>query len=202
MTVVAQEDAVATLISILSEGKSAKFASVTYRAKGTGELARHMLVLNFDVETIYQNDIELLSEVLHDVELVKTFAKEHGHTIQNATLALNKTLASLRESLKVGIGHNSAYTHSPEQGDTYVQMDGVKGVRLHKETGVAYILGYTQGKQVIEKGEYKEVNSAPLTRARKDADRMLRRGKIRLFIIRRITRAALNGEVLEIEGEG
>lgn len=202
MTVVAPENAVATLVSILSEGKSAKFASVTYRAKGTGELARHLLILNFDVEAIYTKDIETL-ETQSPVDM-QIFYKMFLSDIDYPTflLAWKEVLHSMKLSLQTGVGNNPFYTHAPMNGDTFIQMDGVKGVKLHKETGVVYILGYSQGKEVIEKGEYKTVNSKDKTICKREIDKMLRRGKIRSFIIKNITRAALNGEVLEIEGEG
>lgn len=198
---IAAHDAVATLIDLLSEGKSAKFASVTYRAKETRELARHMLILNFEVESLYQKDIDTLTAVKTDPASVELFAQELGFSLSTTKIALNKVLESLKTSLAVGVGHHPDYVHSPENADTYVHMLGVRGVRVHKDSGETYILGFTQGKKVLEAGEYHERHSGELVRCKNAVKMMLGCSKIRLFIIRRIRRAALNGEVLEIEAE-
>jgi hypothetical protein len=179
---------VADLISSIEKGKGAKFASFLYRSKGTGELARHTIILGASTETLYQKDIEVLQFLMDAGEF-------DGIRLEAAAAILK----SRHESLTVGVGHNSAYTHSPENGDTYVYPVGLPGIRVHKETGEVYVNGLTEGKVVIEAGEYKVVKSRPLTLAKKEIEKMIPGSRFRQFILRNVRTAKLNGEVLEIE---
>lgn len=173
---------VATLIDLIQKGKGAKFASFKYRAKGTGELSKIVVILGAKTENLYKKDIEILTEMIPNLS---GLAQE----------AAMKILKSRNESLLKGIGNNDAYTHK----DTYVYPVGLEGIRVHKETGEVYVNGLVEHKEVIEPGEYKEVKSRPLTIEKKKIEKELPSGRYRMYVLRNIKRAALNGEVLEIE---
>ncbi len=173
---------VAQLIEAINRGKGAKFASFTYRAKGTGELAKVTIVLGASTESLYKRDLAAL-EIIHP-------------TLTGLELeACAKIMASRRESLEKGIGNNSAYTNA----DTYVYPVGLSGIRVHKETGALYVNGLIVDKKVIEPGTYKEVKSRPLTLARNAIEKNLPSSKYRMYTLPNVLRAALNGEVLEFD---
>lgn len=177
---------VAALVGMIAKGKGAKFASITYTAKGTGETARHLMILGASVETLYTKDIAALEAMLA------------GDTLSPVEReAATELLASRQESLTKGIGNNSAYTCA----DTYVHVDGVAGVKVHKDTGVLYVTGLSQSKTVLVPGTYKAVKSAPKTIAKRNIEKGLASGRFRQMILKNVTRAALNGDVLEIEAE-
>lgn len=176
-------------ITAATKRQAATFAYITYTRKKDGEKARYFLVLNADTEALYRKDIETLNQMIPNLS---------GLDLQAAT----SILESLKESLTLGINHNTAYTHSPERGDTYEYVEGLKGVRIHKENGTVYFNGLLQRKEVIISGTpRKPVNSAPLTIAKHRIDKQLKRGSFRQFIFKRLTKIAVNGNTLEIEGE-
>lgn len=175
---------IAELVGLIGSGKGAKFASLTYRAKESGELARHVVILGASTEVLYTKDIEILEDMvtrLTGIELT----------------AANELLASRRQSLDKGIGNNDAYTNA----DTYVYAQGIPGVRIHKETGILYVSGLVESKKVIEEGTHKKVNSSEKTIAKRKIEKTLPSGRYRLFRLtaENVKRAACNGEVLEIE---
>jgi hypothetical protein len=178
------------LLAELANVQSAKFASFTYKAKGTGEVAKHTVLLNFSVEEAYKKDIELVNSIF-----------------DNATDPLEKTaageiLASLAVSLQEGAGNNPAYTHGEaargKNCETYIHVKDIAGLMIHAETGSLHVKGMAITKEVIEQGTYKKVNSAPLTIAKNKIRSQLRSGKIRQFVLDGLQSVRINGETLEL----
>lgn len=181
---------VADLAALIAKAKGAKFAKVTYRNE-EGELARHTLILGASTENLYLKDIAKLEEMLADATVTG---------IDRA--AVEFVLNSRKESLSKGIGNNSAYVHSAENADTYLTVDGLPGIMIHKETGVMYVKALSEDKVVIEAGTPKKaVKSSEQTIARNKVRKALPSARFRQFKLAKIARAAMNGEVLEIDGE-
>jgi len=180
---------VGQLIGLIAQGKGAKFANIKYR-NAQGELARHTLILGASTVKLYEKDIAKLEAMLA------------GDMEPMARAAAEKVLASRRQSLEKGIGNNDAYTHGPAQGDTYVHVDSIPGVKIHKDTGVVYVMALTENKVVLEPGTPKKpVNSKPETLAKKAIEAMLPSARLRQFTLSHVARAAMNGEVLEVDAE-
>jgi hypothetical protein len=178
---------VLNILDSLGKKLGATFASFTYQTKETGEVAKYNLVLGASTENLYKKDVVLLERM---VKLLKGI-KAQQHTI----LAAEELLASRNESLTKGIGNNDAYTNA----DTYYYVAGLNGVRVHKDTGVLYVSGLLNRKEVLIAGTpRKKVNSAPKTIAKKKIGYILPSGRYRLFVLPNVTRAALNGDVLEL----
>lgn len=174
------------LLAQLSQIRGAKFASFVYRSKETGELARYVVNLGTDFVKLYKADRETMQELLPSLSGIYA---EAGTAL----------LKSIEESLAKGLGNNSAYTHGPEQGDTYVSVPGAPGVKLNTNDNVLHVVGVLHRKEIIEAGEYKEVNSRPLTIAKRTLEKAhLKRAKVRQFRFPNISTAKLNGEVLEL----
>jgi hypothetical protein len=175
------------LIRELSAVKGARFASFTYESKETGEVSRYLLLLGVDLYRLYESDRLTLAEMLPSLDGLH----------RDAADAL---LRSIDESLAKGLGNNAAYTHGPQQGDTYLPVPGVPGMKLNKNDGTLHLSGLLQSKTVIVEGTpRKPVASKPLTLAKREIERTLRRGKIRQFALPNVHRAKLNGTVLELE---
>ena len=157
--------------------KGARFASVTYTAKESGEVARHTLIFGINLANAYRRDIAILEAKRPSLSGV-------------SVVACDELLASLRESLTVGIGKNSAYTCA----DTYVQL--AKGIKAHKTTGELYVTGFTVGKTVLVPGVHKRVNSSAKTLAKNALRKGMKSGKFRQFSLPAATEIKANGNVL------
>lgn len=174
---------IAQLVALLAQGKGAKFGSLTYTAKGTGETARHTLILGFNRETLYEKDIAILSDLLPTVEGLK----------QEAVAAI---LKSRQTSLAVGIGNNPDYTCA----GLYVEPEGLNGIKVHIINGSLHVCGLQESKVVLTPGTYKKVNSAALTLAKREIEKLLPSTRFRQYRLDRVTLAKMNGETLELEG--
>lgn len=169
-----------TLLSEIAKTSSARFASFTYQAKGTGEVARHTLRLGASVTAAYRKDLATLEKL--------------RPTLSNVlVVACDELIASLRESLEKGVGNNSAYTCA----DTYVNI--TKGVKVHKETGEIYVSGFSRAKVTLEAGTFKTVKSSEKTLAKNKLRKGLLSGKIRQFALPATLSAKLNGKELVFE---
>jgi hypothetical protein len=175
----------AAVLAMFAGLRGAQFASFVYTAKGTGEVARHNVTLGAIVENVYRKDIAALEAVRPSLSGVEA-------------TACDEMLSSLYASLSLGAGNNPAYTNA----DTYVHLDGFPGVKVHKETGALYMTCLTNGKTVIEPGEYKQVKSAPKTLAKKALSKAhCRKDDLRTFCFTNLRRVAVAGDVVEIEGD-
>ncbi len=157
--------------------KGARFASILYTAKGSGEIARHVVCLGVSVERAYRRDIAILT------------AKRPA-LVGVALQACDELIASLRESLTVGIGNNSAYTCK----DVYLNL--ATGIKAHAESGELYVTGFTVGKTVLSAGIHKVVKSSPKTLAKNALRKGLKSGKFRQFALDAATVIRADGKVL------
>lgn len=144
------------------ETQGCRFADLFYVAKGTGEVARHTLLLGVSLENAYRKDLAKLEAMLPSLEGVEREACE-------------ELIASLQESLAKGIGNNSQYT---QKG---MWKTICPGIRKEEETGKVQIYGFSIRKRVIQEGEYKVVKSRPKTIAKNKLRKQLRSGKFRPF---------------------
>lgn len=142
--------------------KSAKFVSLVYRAKGTGELARHTILLNVKRENCLKVDLAKLNAMLPELS---GFAKQ----------ACQELIDSITETLTTG--SNSRYTKK-----NYYQKQG-NGNALESVKNVCYIRGYSVKKEVIEPGTYETVNSSEKTKAKDKLRKELKNTRCREFII-------------------
>lgn len=169
-------------ISELAKIEGARFISLTYKAKGTGEVARHTLLIGVNLQRAYRADLAKLKRKVRSLDGVKK-------------IACRELIASLTESLTVGIGNNSAYT----QKDTYENV--LPGIKLHLENNELHLNAFSRAKVVLQEGEHKEVKSSEKTIAKNALRQSGRLGKFRQFILKtdNLEKVALNGKTLEIK---
>jgi hypothetical protein len=179
----AQYLTIAELVGFIAETKGAKFASLTYRAEGTGELARHSLIFGFSYGTLLQKDLLKCQELLPTLSGIEKMA------CLSLIDSINKSIVSFEKGIK-----NEDYTCA----DTYVHLVGCHGTKVHKETGHLYVEALSQGKMVLEPGEYKEKGkSADLVIAKRQIEKdHLRRSHYRQFKLTKVAICKMDGETL------
>lgn len=170
----------------------AKFISlVEYKSEKTGEIATHVINTNISVMNAKQSDFETLKATTTDNLKIK-----EGLGLDVYNLALSEMTASAEKNLNPDKSKRTK--NSVGQTDAYITL--TNGLKVHKETGNLHIFGMAVAKNVIKAGEYKQVNSADKTLAKKDITKQLnlKAGKFRTFIVGNIKDVKMNGETIEI----
>jgi hypothetical protein len=85
------------------------------------------------------------------------------------------------------------------QIDAYTHI--CNGVKAHNVTGKIYIYAMAHAKTVLIEGEYKDVDSAPLTIAKNIIKKGLKTSKYRNFILKNTLAAKVNGETFNFAYE-
>jgi len=175
---------IATLLSSLlpNGGNNVKFVSFTYRAKGSGELARHTVLLNASKENAYKSDLLALKELLPTLD------------DDLKTEACQAIIKSVENSLEKGIGNNDNYT----QANTWsFPIEGLP-FAYDAEKNTWQIRGRHIQKKVLEEGVYKVVKSRPLTLAKKAIEKAIdsKRSTFRSYSVSELSSAKIDGETL------
>lgn len=148
-------------VRLMDGNKSSRFVSLLYRSKESGELARHTILLNVNRTRCLKVDLANLMALRPSLEGIKA-------------QACDELTDSITKSLN---GTQDAYTKA-----NFYTAEGNGNVQTGSN-GVHYIRGYTTGKQVIEKGTYKSVKSAPKTIAKNELRKTLKNTRCREFRI-------------------
>lgn len=167
----------ATITELAAKLNGAVFVSLDYTSKGTGERALYLLQLGTDTSRIYRDDVATLEGIMPTLDGIHLQAAQEIHS-------------SLCVSLAGGVGENPAFT----KVGYYLPI--VRGVWFNEETGEVYVKGSLVSKRTIEAGTFKVVKSRPLTLAKKDIDKALKRSKIREFLVTGINVAKIAGHTV------
>lgn len=172
----------AEFVKFLDGSGSARFVSLVYKAKETGELARHTILLNVDRMRCVK------------VDLANLLAKRATLTGIDAEAA-DELITSLRDSLT---GYNPRYT---KHG--YYDGAGNGNVQV-SVLDKAYIRGYSVRKDVLKEGTYKTVKSRPMTLAKNKLRAEFKSGRCREFIITpaNFKSARHDGKTLTVDATG
>jgi hypothetical protein len=173
----------AALVALLDGNKSSRFISVLYRAKESGELARHTVLVNVNRTRCLKVDLANLQKLRPSLNGIEA-------------QACDELIASITETLTTG--SNSQYTKAgyyDGQGNGNVQVS-VKDV--------CYVRGYVTGKEVLEKGTYKEVKSSAKTLAKNKLRKGLKNTRVREFRItpENFVLARADGKAIFIDATG
>ena len=152
----------AAFVALMDGNKSARFVSLLYRAKESGELARHTVLLNVNRSRCLSVDLANLQAKLPTMEGVEKQACE-------------ELIASITETLTTG--QNSKYTKAG-----YYDAQGNGNVQVSVKE-ICYVRGYVTGKEVLEAGTYKPVKSSAKTIAKNKIRKGLKNTRVREFII-------------------
>ena len=158
--------AIARLVAAVQSLPSARFVSFTYRAKESGELARHVLILGADYENTLRASVLELNAMLPSLKGVDAVAG----------VELAQSLAKSIACLVTGT-RNDDYT----KADTYLPI--CQGIKAHKLDGSLEVAGLSHSKVVLEAGTFKTVNSSAKTIAKAKIRKALSIGKYRTFCL-------------------
>lgn len=126
---------------------SAMFMSIHSYQNSQKELSNITIITHLDYKRIVQESLEKLNEITS----VKVGDKVYTVSDPEFQKAYGELWVSLEKSL---VGENEKGNAINEH---YINIS--KNVKMHKETGELYIDGKILKKNIIEKGEYREVKS-------------------------------------------
>ncbi len=174
--------AVITLINnaISKSPTGVSFVHVKNYKNKQNEVSNNLINVGMSYENAKVKDIEFLENLPTDLTFKSTpeLIEEARKTLIAAFIAPDKA-------------------RSEGQIDAYERI--INGLKVHKETGVLYLYGYRQKKEVIAAGEAKKpVNSAPLTIAKDELRKHLRTGKFTQYALEVGNDIKANGETLEL----
>ena len=175
--------------------KGASFIAINnYLAKGSGELANHVVNVNISVQNAKEGDLNRLKACTD--EDLRMIEKSSGIDIDTLKISLSEMLVSAEKNLSANIEDRT--NQSKGQTEAYIHL--TPAIRLHKETLEIHIFGQKISKVVLVKGEYKTVNSSPKTLGKKAITKHLdlRAGKYQSFICGRIDTVKVSGETIEL----
>jgi len=181
------ESRIAEIAHSIKSIPQVQFASLTYKAKESGEVARHTVLLGFS----YHNAVE---KSVVELEIQTGEGKfKTPLEIQAATEvmeSLKKTLSAHAEGKQ-----NEDYTKKGQ----YIPFGN--GLNLNTVDNTIQLFGLTQTKVVLVKGEYKTVNSKPLTIEKNKVRKSLPIGKFREYALdpETIGTVKVNGQTVEFE---
>lgn len=160
------------------------FVSVKNYTNKQGEVSNNLINIGIKYENAKKKDIAFLNE-LNIEKAVKEFGlKSELSLLEQAKKDL--MVAFIKPDQNRSQGQINAYTTIFE------------GVKVHNETGVLYIYGYREKKEVLVKGEYKSVNSSALTIAKNELRSLLKTNKYTQYALEVGNTLKLNGETLEL----
>lgn len=160
------------------------FVSIKNYTNKQGEVSNNLINIGIKYENAKKKDITFLNELNIDKAIAEHDLKSSKELLEEARKEL--MVSFIKPEVNRSNGQKDAYT---------VLFDGVK---VHNETGVLYIYGYRENKTVLVKGEYKTVNSKPLTIAKDELRKLLKTGKFTQYALEVGNTLKLNGETLEL----
>lgn len=190
------DNIISTLVNIATtDSLSARFCSITYTNKA-GETSRYLLNLNNKFTNIYRKDVEKLTNC--EVSALEI----DNEVITNEIL--EKARVELLNSTQKSLDTNfQGSNHDATKNMVDVNSDTTRSIRYHEEKNQFYIHAVSIAKEVLKKGEYKEVKSRPLTIAKNLLKKHLELGQnsIRFFILtpEKVKKLSSNGDTIEIE---
>jgi hypothetical protein len=155
------ESATRKFFDQLENGQSAKFVRVNGYTATNGEVTNRTILVNIDVMNRKKKDVELLESV--STSQLKKHGNEKGIALDIMRTALTELIDKGNQNLSANKEDRTA--QSQAQTDAYIHV--TPSIKILKETGEIHITGITQQKEVIVPGEYKKVNSADKTIAKR-----------------------------------
>lgn len=166
--------------------KGTSFVRINNYTSSANEISNQTLNVGYSLENALANDFKALQE--NKNEIFEELMKENfsfaiiSQAYSELYLSLEKRLSSdaVKEALR--LQNDATILRSDAQNDAYLYI--AKGVKLHKETQKLHITGLVVKKEVLQKGEYKSVNSSMKTICKDKIKKLcnFREAKIRNFI--------------------
>jgi hypothetical protein len=175
---------IAQLITAISQIKTPSFVRIINYSndKGEGEIANYTINLGINYNNAKVSDIQFLREEKN------LYSIDFGSK-NIAELATLARIEMLQSRLKPG-------AQSRAQSEAYETL--CPNVRLHTGKQRIYIYGFVVRKDVVKVGNYKHVDSAPLTLAKRKIEEQLKATQFRQFAFDKLKSVKVKGEEIEI----
>lgn len=165
-----------------------------YESKSSGEIADHVILTNFSYKNAVKRDLQKL-QVITENEKIR-LAINSGFSID----LINEAIEKLSTSFINNQNEETKSNQSKAQTDAFTRIN--EAIKIHNETGQVYIYGLHIKKNVHVDGEYKKVNSRPLTLCQNWLKKELNfsTSKYRQFIVDKnmLSAVNLNGESFQL----
>lgn len=166
------------------------FARINGYTNSSGEKANVTINIGVNYGNVKQKDLEYLQDL--DVTTLVREADEEKELI-----ALDKELLTEAKEALLKSQTAPSKNQSKAQTDAYTRIEGAPQLKVHNETGKIYLEGYQVSKNILVEGEYKKVNSRPLTIAKKEIKKGMRVSKIRQYKLDEINNLSISGDTIE-----
>jgi len=178
-------NSVLNLIALFNSLLSASFVGVKeYTSKTSGEIANFVINCGISYRNAVLSDIQTLKGVgEYQINEIYEYCTKNFPEKNISKLLVIQAIEKLLNGFEKNLNKETASNQSLAQQDAYININS--SVRLNKETELFYIYGFVVYKKRIKDGEYKTVNSAPLTVAQGATKKVLnlRTAKFRNFIV-------------------
>ena len=155
------------------------FVSIKGYKNKNGEVANHLINIGASYLKAKEKDIQFLTEL----------------DINSFDSKLDKPLLEQAKTELISSFNKPEKNRSEGQINAYTTI--IPGVKVHNESGVIYIYGYREKKEIITEGTYPVVNSTPLTKAKNELRKSLKTGKFTQYALNEVSSIRANGETLE-----
>jgi len=144
------------IIAMFANLNGSSFVGIkNYVSSSTGEVSNHVVIANFNYGNAVEKDLKALqSATLKDIEAIVTST---GFPYELVIQAIKK----LTDSFIKNMNPETKSVQSKAQAEAYINI--TNSIRYGIATQQLYIYALSVSKQVLVKGEYKTVNSSPLT---------------------------------------
>lgn len=182
------------IISLFASLKGSKFVGIkAYQSKTSGEIADHIVIANFSYDKAVKNDLKKLQKITIDQKAI-LIKKGYSNDM------INEAIQKLTDAFIKNQNPETRSAQSQAQIDAYLKI--TSSIKLHIESGLLYIYALSHSKHIIEEGNYKTVNSRPLTLCQNDIKKILdfRTSKFRQFIIQpeQLAKVNISGESISL----
>jgi hypothetical protein len=153
---------------LIKDIKVPTFAGFDYCSKGSGEVARRVIVIGGNYSNLVQKALDTVSEV--DCQ---ELADKLGIELAEVEKAKTELIESYKQTLAPG--ENKSYRKNGQ----YETL--APGIKLNLNDGTLELQGVVQSKKVLTPGEFKPVKSRPKTIAKNAMKKLTRLNKFRAF---------------------
>ena len=157
------------LVKFLKSFNGTRFAAIKGYTNSNGEVSDSVINLGASYTNARAKDIEYLRNL--DVKTIES--EFEVELLEEARLALLASLIRPNEKRSNG------------QKDAYIVINNA--IKLHRETLDIFIYAFCESKKVIIEGEYKTVNSRPLTLAKNLIKKGFRTAKFRQYRLEEVS---------------
>ena len=144
-----------------------------------GEISNNLINIGISYQKAKAKDIEFLTNL----------------DINSFDSKLDKALLEQARTELIASFITPEKARSEGQINAYTPI--IEGVKVHNETGVIYVYGYREKKEILTEGNYPVVNSKPLTIAKNEFRKKLSTGKFTQYSLEEISSVRANKETLE-----